>query len=51
VPQDTSALRDRLAEIDWYHTQELAPGVVTPGMFDLRPMVGRYGIPDDRASE
>ncbi len=36
-----------MGEIDWYHTQELAPGVVTPGMFDLRPYVPRYGIPDD----
>lgn len=40
-------LTDRLGEIDWYHTQELAPGVVTPGMFDLRPYVDRYGIPAD----
>jgi tRNA (mo5U34)-methyltransferase len=23
----------------WYHTMELAPGVVTPGQFDLRPIV------------
>lgn len=40
-------LRSRLPEITWYHTQELAPGVVTPGMFDLRPYVDRYGLPDD----
>lgn len=40
-------LRDRIPEIDWYHTQEPAPGVITPGMFDLRPYVDRYGIPDD----
>jgi tRNA (mo5U34)-methyltransferase len=40
-------LRSRLDEFDWYHTQEVAPGVVTPGMFDLRPVVGRYGLPDD----
>jgi tRNA (mo5U34)-methyltransferase len=40
-------LRGRLAELDWYHTQELAPGLVTQGMFDLRPYVGRYGLPDD----
>jgi tRNA (mo5U34)-methyltransferase len=38
-------LRARLEHIDWYHTQELAPGIVTPGMFDLRPLVPRYGIP------
>jgi tRNA (mo5U34)-methyltransferase len=40
-------VRARLDDIGWYHTQELGPGVVTPGMFDLRPYVGRYGIPDD----
>ena len=40
-------VRERLDRIDWYQTQELAPGLVTPGMFDLRPLVPRYGIPDD----
>jgi tRNA (mo5U34)-methyltransferase len=40
-------LRERIGEIDWYHTQELAPGLVTTGMFDLRPLVGEYGIPAD----
>jgi tRNA (mo5U34)-methyltransferase len=40
-------LRARLGDIGWYHTQELAPGVVTPGMFDLRPFVSQYGLPDD----
>jgi len=42
-------LRERLDEIDWYQTQELAPGLVTPGMFDLRPLIPRYGIPEDLA--
>lgn len=37
----------RLPDFDWYHTQELAPGIVTPGMFDLRPYVHRYGLPED----
>jgi tRNA (mo5U34)-methyltransferase len=41
------SLRERVAGFDWYQTQELAPGVVTPGMFDHRPFVDRYGIPDD----
>ena len=41
------AVSERLGEISWYHTQELGPGVVTPGMFDLRPYVERYGIPAD----
>lgn len=30
-------LRRRISDFDWwYHTQELAPGILTPGMFDLR---------------
>jgi tRNA (mo5U34)-methyltransferase len=33
---DTQALRDRIAQRDWYHTIELAPGLATPGYFDLR---------------
>lgn len=32
----------------WYHTIELAPGVVTPGWFDLRPIVERMPWPDVR---
>jgi tRNA (mo5U34)-methyltransferase len=32
----------------WYHTMELAPGVVTPGWFDLRPIVDRLPWPDLR---
>jgi tRNA (mo5U34)-methyltransferase len=39
-------LAARVREIDWYHTLELAPGVVTDGVFDLRPWVGRYGLPE-----
>lgn len=30
----------------WYHTMEVAPGVVTPGWFDLRPVVARLPWPD-----
>lgn len=32
----------------WYHTLDLAPGVVTPGWFDLRGVVGRWPWPDVR---
>jgi tRNA (mo5U34)-methyltransferase len=45
--EPAAELGDRIGEIGWYHTQELAPGVVAPGMFDLRPYVGRYGVPED----
>lgn len=30
----------------WYHCIEVAPGVVTPGLFDLRPIVNRLPWPD-----
>lgn len=30
----------------WYHTMEVAPGVETPGWFDLRPIVERMPWPD-----
>jgi tRNA (mo5U34)-methyltransferase len=43
---DITSLRERAAGIGWYHTLELAPGLVTPGMFDLRGQVGRYGLPE-----
>jgi tRNA (mo5U34)-methyltransferase len=39
-------LGERMRQIDWYHTLELAPGVVTDGLFDLRPWVDRYGLPE-----
>jgi SAM-dependent methyltransferase len=29
----------------WYHVLELAPGVLTPGVYDMRPHVGRFGLP------
>jgi tRNA (mo5U34)-methyltransferase len=47
APDAIARLRQRLPEISWYHTQELAPGIVTPGMFDLRQLVHHYGLPDD----
>ena len=49
---ETAANRDVRAEIAsnpfWYHTIEVAPGVVTPGWFDLRPIVDRMPWPDVR---
>src|SRR5215212_6968797 len=42
-------IRSRLVSsmgMGWYHTIELAPGQETEGMFDLRPFVDRYGLPE-----
>ena len=38
---DLEAALDR----EWYHTIELAPGVVTPGWFDARPVADRLPFP------
>src|SRR4051794_41962593 len=41
--------RTAIAEVPlWYHTLEVAPGVVTPGWFDLRPIVDKMPWPDVR---
>jgi tRNA (mo5U34)-methyltransferase len=43
----TSDLQAAIAENPlWYHTIEVAPGVETPGWFDLRPIVDRLPWPD-----
>ena len=38
---------DAARERTWYHAIELTDDYVTPGWFDLRPYVDRYGLPDD----
>jgi SAM-dependent methyltransferase len=46
APIPLDELRRRVAAVPiWYHRMELAPGVETPGEFDLRPFVGRFGFP------
>jgi tRNA (mo5U34)-methyltransferase len=45
---DVDALRREIGTTLWYHTIELAPGVETPGWFDLRPIVNQLPWPDVR---
>jgi tRNA (mo5U34)-methyltransferase len=33
-------------DLTWYHTLDLPGGQVTEGIFDLRPYVDRYGLPE-----
>lgn len=44
---DTDELRRQVESYPWYHTLELAPGVVTAGMFDHRGQEDRHGLPAD----
>jgi tRNA (mo5U34)-methyltransferase len=46
---DAEAVRARVAELDWWHTIEVAPGVVTPGGWDLRPTAERLPWPSSLA--
>jgi tRNA (mo5U34)-methyltransferase len=41
------AKRAGAAAFDWYHTIDLGDGVVTAGLYDHRPLVPAYGLPDD----
>lgn len=50
VPLTTAALApadvDRINGLDWYHTIDVAPGVRTPGWFDLRHALPLIPFPD-----
>jgi tRNA (mo5U34)-methyltransferase len=39
-------LLERARNQGWYHTLELAPDLVTEGLFDLRPYIRHYGLPE-----
>ena len=49
MPDKVAAVNVRAAadQYPWYHTLDLGNGVVTPGMFDHRPVLDRYPIPAD----
>lgn len=47
APLSASELRSEIERYPWYHTLDLGQGVVTPGLFDHRPVLGRYELPDD----
>jgi tRNA (mo5U34)-methyltransferase len=45
VSEPSTGLAERAAALHWYHTIELAPGVVTAGFFDPRPTVAKVPLP------
>jgi tRNA (mo5U34)-methyltransferase len=47
VNDERRHLASEVAAYRWYHTIELAEGVVTEGMFDHRPALQRYLLPRD----
>lgn len=47
APDAAHDLGASVRSLFWYHTIELPGGIVTPGLFDHRPLLPFYGIPDD----
>jgi tRNA (mo5U34)-methyltransferase len=45
-PREGQSLRERVDDIVWYHTFEFPDGIVTPGFYDLRDLVGQLPIPE-----
>lgn len=43
------SLADRVAAATWYHTIDLGNGLVTPGIYDLRPVLERLPLPSSLA--
>jgi tRNA (mo5U34)-methyltransferase len=44
---EIAELRADAERYGWYHSIDLGDGVVTAGMFDHRPVIDRYPIPED----
>jgi tRNA (mo5U34)-methyltransferase len=44
-------LRRRVAEHEWYHVVDLGDGIVTPGQYDLTPLLSHYGLPASLAGK
>lgn len=41
-----ASLAAKVAAVSWYHTVDLGNGLVTPGQYDHRPYLDRYGLPE-----
>jgi len=41
------AILHRVSEVEWYHSIDLGNGVVTPGLFDHRPFLSYYHLPEN----
>src|SRR5947209_9034765 len=51
MPEAAADLQAEVDALEWYHTIELAPGVVTPGWHDTRPIVRQIPFPSSLAGK
>jgi tRNA (mo5U34)-methyltransferase len=42
----TEEIARGVSEYEWYHKLDLGHGIVTPGQYDLEPLLPYYGLPD-----
>jgi molybdenum cofactor cytidylyltransferase len=47
LPADAAAREKPSEDLIWYHTIELPGGETTPGIYDHRPYLPAYGLPED----
>lgn len=43
---EQKALREQVATTKWYHSIDLGHGIITPGLFDHRPNLSHYHLPE-----
>jgi tRNA (mo5U34)-methyltransferase len=51
VTSGMSSLQEEVDRYVWYHTLDLGEGVLARGMFDHRPVLGRYPVPADLSGQ
>jgi 2-polyprenyl-3-methyl-5-hydroxy-6-metoxy-1,4-benzoquinol methylase len=44
---EQKAILQRISEVEWYHSIDLGHGVITPGLFDHRPLLSHYHLPEN----
>jgi tRNA (mo5U34)-methyltransferase len=50
-PDVLKGLQKQIDKLWWYHTIDLGHGIVTPGVYDHRPLLRYYGIPESLAGK
>src|SRR4029453_4324517 len=51
APLTTAEILRRIDDYEWYHAIDLGDGIITPGQYDLAPMLPHYGLPDSLAGK
>lgn len=44
---DRDAILEKINTREWYHSIEIAPGIITPGRYDPKPVLDIMGFPKD----